>query len=760
MKSNTVEQDRRATRLDELVALVRAKVAPEQRETLEAFVRSTTARSIRRTWPSASWPTCTARRCRTGTSRASASPAARACACSTRRIEEHGWQSTHTVIEIVNDDMPFLVDSVTMEVNRHGLTLHLIIHPLILAWCATRDGTLPGLATDGTPTARRESFIHVEVDRISEPARLEALAADVARVLGDVRAGGRRLEGDARTRARHRRASSTQRPPPIPAGGTGRRPRVPALARRQPLHVPRLPAPRPRRRSTARTRCRSCPARASASCARARGQGRRGELRRAAARGARVRAAARAAGDHQVDRALDGAPAGLSRLHRRQALRRDRQGHRRGPLPRPLHVDGLQRQSGRHPAAAAQGRRTSSRAPALAPGQPRRQGADQHPRHLSARRAVPDRPRTTCCAPRWASCTWATASASACSCAAIRSSASCRASSTRRARTTRPNCGRSGRRSWSQAFNGTQLRVQRPPVGVDAGAHPDHRAHDAGQDPRLRRARARGAAGCRRRGAGTTTSRTRWSRRSARRAATSCCAASATRSRRLPRGVRGARRGARHRDDGEADRRPAARRCACTGRSRPPPGTLRFKSVHLGAPVTLSDSLPMLEHMGLQRARRASAPHRAARHARRSGCTTSACSRRMPRRRRRGRRAARGVRGRVRRASSAARSRTTTSTAWSSPRACRPTRSWCCAPTRSTCARSASRCRRRSSRPRSPRMPASRARWSSCSRRASTRHGGARRRCARGGAASARSRRRSSRSRTCPRTACCASTSR
>src|SRR5215831_20120688 len=32
-------------------------------------------------------------------------------------IEEHGWQSTHTVIEIVNDDMPFLVDSVTMEVN-------------------------------------------------------------------------------------------------------------------------------------------------------------------------------------------------------------------------------------------------------------------------------------------------------------------------------------------------------------------------------------------------------------------------------------------------------------------------------------------------------------------------------------------------------------------------------------------------------------------------------------------------------------------
>src|SRR5881396_866446 len=46
-------------------------------------------------------------------------------------LAEHGWQSSHTVVEIVNDDMPFLVDSVTMEVNRQGLTLHLIVHPVM-----------------------------------------------------------------------------------------------------------------------------------------------------------------------------------------------------------------------------------------------------------------------------------------------------------------------------------------------------------------------------------------------------------------------------------------------------------------------------------------------------------------------------------------------------------------------------------------------------------------------------------------------------
>src|SRR5439155_18888597 len=45
------------------------------------------------------------------------------------RFEEHGWASTHTVIEIVGDDMPFLVDSVGMELTRRGSAIHLFIHP-------------------------------------------------------------------------------------------------------------------------------------------------------------------------------------------------------------------------------------------------------------------------------------------------------------------------------------------------------------------------------------------------------------------------------------------------------------------------------------------------------------------------------------------------------------------------------------------------------------------------------------------------------
>jgi glutamate dehydrogenase len=102
------------------------------------------------------------------------------------RTEEHGWSSPHTVVEIVNDDMPFLVDSVTMELNRQGHTLHLLVHPLAVT---VRDaqGELASFAPAGRDGAR-ESLIHVEVDRESDPARLQALAQGLLAALADVRA--------------------------------------------------------------------------------------------------------------------------------------------------------------------------------------------------------------------------------------------------------------------------------------------------------------------------------------------------------------------------------------------------------------------------------------------------------------------------------------------------------------------------------------------------------------------------------------------
>jgi glutamate dehydrogenase len=104
------------------------------------------------------------------------------------RLEEHGWQSTHTVIEIVNDDMPFLVDSITMEVNRQGLTMHLIVHP-VLKVRRDAEHRLVGLARERDDgEGRFESLIHVEVDRRTDPKRLAELHDGLLRILADVRA--------------------------------------------------------------------------------------------------------------------------------------------------------------------------------------------------------------------------------------------------------------------------------------------------------------------------------------------------------------------------------------------------------------------------------------------------------------------------------------------------------------------------------------------------------------------------------------------
>ena len=101
--------------------------------------------------------------------------------------EEDGWDSTHTAIEIVNDNMPFLVDSVTMEVNRQGLTLHLIIYPVIKTKRDANGGLREILPREGGKSGASESVMHVEVDRQTDPEKLVELEAGLLRILGDVR---------------------------------------------------------------------------------------------------------------------------------------------------------------------------------------------------------------------------------------------------------------------------------------------------------------------------------------------------------------------------------------------------------------------------------------------------------------------------------------------------------------------------------------------------------------------------------------------
>ncbi|MFF1691740.1 MULTISPECIES: NAD-glutamate dehydrogenase [unclassified Streptomyces] len=108
----------------------------------------------------------------------------------TPTVEENGWTCSHSVVEVVTDDMPFLVDSVTNELSRQGRGIHVVIHPQVTV---RRDLTgkllevLPaGSAADGHDTLT-ESWIHVETDRETDRADLKQITADLLRVLSDVR---------------------------------------------------------------------------------------------------------------------------------------------------------------------------------------------------------------------------------------------------------------------------------------------------------------------------------------------------------------------------------------------------------------------------------------------------------------------------------------------------------------------------------------------------------------------------------------------
>ncbi|MGY0504331.1 NAD-glutamate dehydrogenase [Luteimonas sp. e5] len=93
---------------------------------------------------------------------------------------KQGWESPRSVLQVVNDDMPFLVDSITNALGERGIGVHGLMHP-VLAIERDKAGKLKQLGS-GAP----ESFIHIELDR-QDPAGQRALEQVLGDVLGEVR---------------------------------------------------------------------------------------------------------------------------------------------------------------------------------------------------------------------------------------------------------------------------------------------------------------------------------------------------------------------------------------------------------------------------------------------------------------------------------------------------------------------------------------------------------------------------------------------
>ena len=105
--------------------------------------------------------------------------------CETVRLHEAGEHKLVTVVEVVNDDMPFLVDSVMGELAESKHEIRLAAHPVLRI---RRDGDkLTGVADADAPHHTRESFIHVHIETISDPTACASIENALASVLTEVR---------------------------------------------------------------------------------------------------------------------------------------------------------------------------------------------------------------------------------------------------------------------------------------------------------------------------------------------------------------------------------------------------------------------------------------------------------------------------------------------------------------------------------------------------------------------------------------------
>jgi glutamate dehydrogenase len=112
-------------------------------------------------------------------------------------LAQDGWTSEHSILDIVTDDMPFLVDSVLGALNDLDLSINGILHPIVevqrdeagrrVALQPAAESLLGRAGTRAREGFIRESMMHVEFTRINDEEALKMVAAAIDKVMADVR---------------------------------------------------------------------------------------------------------------------------------------------------------------------------------------------------------------------------------------------------------------------------------------------------------------------------------------------------------------------------------------------------------------------------------------------------------------------------------------------------------------------------------------------------------------------------------------------
>ena len=101
--------------------------------------------------------------------------------------QRDGFACAHTVVAVVTDDMPFLVDSLSIVFLQAGLKVHFLAHPVLTVARNGKHRLQKLFQGDAPESARAESWQLLEVDRLAGAAQLSALREKLLDALDDVR---------------------------------------------------------------------------------------------------------------------------------------------------------------------------------------------------------------------------------------------------------------------------------------------------------------------------------------------------------------------------------------------------------------------------------------------------------------------------------------------------------------------------------------------------------------------------------------------
>ena len=103
-------------------------------------------------------------------------------------LEEDGWLSTHSVVYILQKDMPFLVDSLRIELNNRGLNIH-VNKSMVFDVKRDADNNLvtPVFDTADGEATGREALMVFFIDRHSSDEELAWVSEGLREVLAEVR---------------------------------------------------------------------------------------------------------------------------------------------------------------------------------------------------------------------------------------------------------------------------------------------------------------------------------------------------------------------------------------------------------------------------------------------------------------------------------------------------------------------------------------------------------------------------------------------